>query len=122
VACGGSSGDDNLRGAVTADEPLALVLRGGDCRICLEPMSSRDLKESCVCCFMTVHQVCLAEQLNDADWSAIKDRSAVELCVLLRMHRRTFHGGEFARLASPGNGGGVCQLRVGWGRLHEREG
>jgi hypothetical protein len=28
---------------------------------------------------MTVHQVCLAEQLKDADWSAIKYRSAVEL-------------------------------------------
>jgi hypothetical protein len=62
-----------------ADEPLALVLRSGNCRICLEPMSSRELRESSVCCYMTVHQFCLAEQLKDADWSAIKDRSAVEL-------------------------------------------
>jgi hypothetical protein len=42
-------------------------------------MGSRELKESCVCCFITVHQHCLAEQLEYADWSAIKDRSAVEL-------------------------------------------
>jgi len=62
-----------------ADEPLALVLRSGNCRICLEPMSSRELKESCGCCFMTVHQFCLAELLKDADWSPIKYRSAMEL-------------------------------------------
>jgi hypothetical protein len=46
-----------------ADEPLAPVLRSGNCRICLERMGSRELKESCVCCFMIVHQVCLTEQL-----------------------------------------------------------
>jgi hypothetical protein len=62
-----------------ADEPLALILRKGNCRLCLEPMGSRELKESCVCCFVTVHQHCLAEQLEHADWSAIKDRSAAEL-------------------------------------------
>jgi hypothetical protein len=90
-----------------ADEPLAPVLRSGNCRICLEPMSSRELKESYVCCFTTVHQVCLTEQLVNADWSAVKDRSAVELfcsgciverfmevCLLVSLLRET--GAEFA--------------------------
>jgi hypothetical protein len=90
-----------------ADEPLAPVLRSGNCRTCLEPMGSRELKESCVCCFTTVHQVYLTEQLVNADWSAVKDQSAVELfcsgciverfmevCLLVSLLRET--GAEFA--------------------------
>jgi hypothetical protein len=103
-----------------ADEPLAPVLRSGNCRICLEPMGSHELKESCVCCFTTVHQVCLTEQLVNADWSAVKDRSAVELfcsgCIAERLIR------VVACLASPGNGGGVRNLRADHGRFREREG
>ena len=68
---------------------------------------SRWARESCVCCFTTVHQVCLTEQLVNADWSAVKDRSAVELfcsgciverfmevCLLVSLLRET--GAEFA--------------------------
>jgi hypothetical protein len=71
-----------------ADEPLAPVLRNGNCRICQEPMGARDVKESCVCCHVTVHQVCVTGQLANADYSAVKDWSVVELfccgCVVER--------------------------------------
>lgn len=71
-----------------ADEPLEPVLRSRVCRICLELMGSRDVKESCCCCHMTVHLLCVLKQLEDANWSAVKDRSAVDLfccgCVVER--------------------------------------
>jgi hypothetical protein len=51
-------------------------------------MGSSEVKESCVCCSVTVHQVCVTGQLVNADWSVVKDRSAVELfccgCVVER--------------------------------------
>ena len=60
------------------EELLEVVLRNGKCRICLEQMGSRELKESCRLCHLTVHQACLVDQLEDADWAPVKDREKVE--------------------------------------------
>ena len=84
-------------------------------------MGSRELKESCVYCFVTVDQVCLTEQLVSADWSAVEDRSAVELFCCGCIVERLMEVGLLVSLASPGNGGGVRDLRADCGRLRERE-
>jgi hypothetical protein len=111
-----------------ADEPLAPVLRNGNYRICQEPMGSRDVKESCVCCHMTVHQVCVTGQLVNADWSVVKDRSVVELfccgcvverfvevCLLVSLLRKT--GAEFAIFVEPGSDAFVSEKGEGvWTR------
>jgi hypothetical protein len=95
------------------DEPLAPVLRNGNYRICQEPMGSRDVKESCVCCHVTVHQVCVTGQLVNADWSAVRDRSDVELFCCGCVVERFMDGCLLARFASPRNGSGVCNFRAG---------
>ena len=90
------------------------------------------MKETCRCCYVTVHQGCVTRQLANADWSAVKDRSAEELyccgcvaerfmevCLLVLLLRET--GAEFD-IFEPGSDAFVSEKGKGvWTRFARNE-